>query len=89
MINEALTFETVAEYNVSFVSNGEQYNKITIFVADEMSGEKGVLYDSTVAAHIYSNTLTAWENSAYRTITLEQPATGDLLTWLQANAVKQ
>lgn len=30
-----------------------------------------------------------WTNSAYRTITLEQPATGDLLTWLQKNAVKQ
>lgn len=30
-----------------------------------------------------------WTNSAYRTITLEQPATGDLLTWLQSNAVKQ
>ena len=31
----------------------------------------------------------SWTNSAYRTITLEQPATGDLLTWLQRNAVKQ
>lgn len=30
-----------------------------------------------------------WTNSAYRTITLEQPVTGDLLTWLQRNAVKQ
>ena len=30
-----------------------------------------------------------WTTSAYRTITLEQPATGDLLTWLQKNAVKQ
>ena len=30
----------------------------------------------------------SWTNSAYRTITLEQPATGDLLTWLQRNAVK-
>lgn len=30
-----------------------------------------------------------WTNQAYRTITLEQPATGDLLTWLQRNAVKQ
>lgn len=54
-----------------------------------MSGEKYIRYDSTVAAHIYSDTLTSWENSAYRTITLASPATGDLLTWLQKNAVKQ
>lgn len=30
-----------------------------------------------------------WTDAAYRTITLEQPATGDLFTWLQKNAVKQ
>lgn len=30
-----------------------------------------------------------WVNSAYRTITLNEPATGDLLTWLQTNATKQ
>jgi len=29
-----------------------------------------------------------WLNQAYRTIILEQPATGDLLTFLQANATK-
>lgn len=28
-------------------------------------------------------------NEAYRTITFFEPPTGDLLTWLQANAVKQ
>lgn len=37
-----------------------------------------------------SNILTTyWINEAYRTITLAEPATGDLLTWLQSNAVKQ
>lgn len=32
---------------------------------------------------------TGWKDDAYRTIILDKPATGDLLTWLQANAVKQ
>lgn len=32
---------------------------------------------------------TGWKDDAYRTIILDKPATGDLLIWLQANAVKQ
>ena len=32
---------------------------------------------------------TGWTNEAYRTITFAKPPTGDLLTWLQANGVKQ
>ena len=31
----------------------------------------------------------SWVNEAYRTITFEKAPTGDLLTWLQANATKQ
>lgn len=30
-----------------------------------------------------------WANSAYRTITFATPPTGDLLTWLKANAIPQ
>ena len=30
-----------------------------------------------------------WIDQAYRTITLKEPATGEFLTWLQKNAVKQ
>lgn len=32
---------------------------------------------------------TGWKDEAYRTIILDEPATGDLLTWLKNNAVKQ
>lgn len=30
-----------------------------------------------------------WVDQAYRTITLAEPATGELLTWLQKNATKK
>ena len=30
-----------------------------------------------------------WINQAYRTITLSEPATGELLAWLQKNATKK
>ena len=32
---------------------------------------------------------TGWLDSAYRTVTFFEPPTGDLLTWLQSNAIKQ
>lgn len=32
---------------------------------------------------------TGWKDEAYRTIVLDEPATGDFLTWLQKNAIKQ
>lgn len=32
--------------------------------------------------------IAGWSNDAYRQITLEKPATGNLLTWLKANAVR-
>lgn len=38
------------------------------------------------------NTLTSegsWTDEAYRTVTFESEPTGDLLTWLTNNAVKQ
>ena len=46
-----------------------------------------------VSQLVYGNdmaysTATGWSNDAYRQITLAKPATGDLLTWLEANAVR-
>ena len=30
-----------------------------------------------------------WHSEAYKTLVFDTPPTGDLLTWLQANATKQ
>ena len=35
------------------------------------------------------NNKAAWTNQAYRTIIFDEEPTGDLLTWLQANATPQ
>lgn len=42
------------------------------------------MYDSTVV-----KAFDAWTSQAYRKLTFDAPPTGDLLTWLQANGVKQ
>lgn len=49
-----------------------------------------LLYDNTWVAHANNDHKPAtWTNEAYRTITFDEEPTGDLLTWLQANAVQQ
>lgn len=88
-------FITSTFTGISFVSNGETFSSIT-------KGGKGPMrflkYDSTnvCGATPYAGDVPgiAWEsamwvNTAYRKLTFSTPPSGDLLTWLEANAVKQ
>ena len=88
VINETLpTPDSYFSFSINFVSNNHSYTAIigdsdvTSYAYGKPSSEGGG------AQTVYS--VIGWIDSAYRTITLEQPATGDLLTWLQRNAVKQ
>ena len=46
-------------------------------------------YTEVWRSSMLGGSFTGWKDEAYRTIVLDEPATGTLLTWLQANAVKQ
>lgn len=78
-----------AGFVVDFVSNAAEFHSITL------SGRfnKSFNYDNTsVATAALRDTgyqVYGWANSAYRKLTFDAPPTGDLLTWLQANGVKQ
>ena len=81
--------------SVNFTSNGTNFTSITIKISPD--GECYIKYDNTRVCkpQVAKNSdgtysiVPAWTNSAYCTITLASPATGDLLTWLQSNATKQ
>lgn len=79
--------------NVKFKSNNISYNSISIRIAP--AGSCYIKYDNTTACNIMANMApnfvaeATWTNKAYRTIILDESATGDFLTWLQKNAVKQ
>lgn len=79
--NEAYlsTTESVA-INVNFTSNGLSFSSIMVSI----NLRRQILYDSTVV-----KAFDAWTSQAYRKLTFDAPPTGDLLTWLQANGVKQ
>ena len=93
VINENITALFLSPVSINFVSNSTNFTTISsiregnsaqIKYDDTIVGEAELLSDPGDNIHT-----TYWTNSAYRTITLASPATGDLLTWLQKNAVKQ
>lgn len=83
-------------FSVKFTSDNIRYNTIILSpTGDAVPGTPDVL----IAYHqedgmfdqvyeIYQGT-ERWGSQAYRTITFETAPTGELLTWLQANAVPQ
>ena len=76
-----------ATTQIAFTSNGQKFTSI------------GAVYDGSVFSLLYGNNEIAIDpgvgggyefyNEAYRKLTFDTPPTGALLTWLQANAVKQ
>lgn len=79
-------------YNCKFKSNDITFNSIGY---DESGFANSLLYGKTTVAtgvgvfQDLGSKIDNWENLAYRTVTFSESPTGDLLTWLQANAVKQ
>lgn len=67
---------------INFTSNNIQFTSIEI-----IGGVDELYYGGTSGITTYSEG--SWENQAYRTIVFETAPTGELLTWLQANAVPQ
>lgn len=77
-------------FDVSFTSNGNQYTEFAVKYS--MNGNIVIVFFDNFITPVYMvNPYVSqkWLNQAYRTITLDSPATGDFLVWLQANAVKQ
>lgn len=84
LLNDIVDGRTLQTTKVDFTSNNTSYSYIVTkkgYIAYSNSEEwndTNMVYDTA-----------SWTNSAYRTTTFETAPTGDLLTWLQANATKQ
>ncbi len=78
-----------ATTQISFTSNGQKFTSIG---TNNDSGTFVILhYDNNEVAGYDPGFGGVYEfdNEAYRKLTFDTPPTGDLLTWLQANAAKQ
>ena len=77
-----------ATTQIAFTSNGQKFTSIGTYY----SGVFVILcYDSYEVAGYETGYGGVYEfdNEAYRKLTFDTPPTGDLLTWLQANATRQ
>ena len=86
IINDTPDWFNINGTYFNFISNNKQYigiriggppwNKMTIYIISDSN--QTVVFDES----------RGWLMTEFKTIILEEPASGDLLTWLQANATK-
>lgn len=83
--------DTVVSFDCNFSSNGESFSGLSVVKA--FGNMYKLVYGSQdVAAteyNDYSDRVWGWVNIAYRKLVFDEAPTGDLITWLQANGVKQ
>ena len=97
LLNSEMSFTSKSEFSTNFVSNNLTCTHLsTTYSNTPMGVERQVLYttadsqDINVYTTVTGETPQGWQNEAYRTITFDSPVTDSaLLTWLQANGVKQ
>lgn len=79
VLNATITVSSHS-FSAAFTSNGTEFS--TIYMTST-----ALYYRGTKNIKVYTNW--TWADSAYRTLVFDSSPTGDLLTWLQANGVKQ
>lgn len=89
VMNEKLSIgvRTFIDTQIQFVSNGQTFARIKInrVEVNGINYDDVYVYDATVGETIEPH----WVLENYRKVTFATAPTGDLLTWLQSNAVKQ
>lgn len=87
LLNESLEMASLSKTSVTFTSNNENF--VSIAYSTSSMGPQTLWYYKNDSEYVVACEYGTYSNQAYRTITFKQPPTGDLLTWLQANGVKQ
>ena len=72
---------------VNFKSNGVAYVRF-MEVSDKFIDYLYYYKDNGINTFVYNYNTSTWRNEAYRTIVLDEPATGEVLEFLEANATK-
>ena len=87
VINESPELNPGHTYTISFISNNQPFTRIVF--AESTRFNSLLYYDDVEVADGYGSSTYVFNDESYRTVTFLEPPPGDLLTWLQANAVKQ
>ena len=90
--NDTIRDDEVNVMYANFTSNGVAYTRISrVGIREDKLYTIVMQYynsDTNALANAYNYFTSTWYNEAYRTIVLDEPATGDVLAFLEANATK-
>ena len=91
--NETLSYTTSFNVQSGITTNGTHYQWLRVWSSFPLGSPTITCYSeeypsTDVTEHIYAPKKYGWKNAAYRTIILDEPATGYLLAFLEANATK-
>ena len=89
VLNNTINTASAFSFSASFISNGISCTGLKTGTLSP-SGRDLRYTDSSGSTNVvYGSDVSLWRNQAYRKLTFDATPTGDLLTWLQANGVKQ
>ena len=90
VLNNIISTLSAFSFSVSFTSNGASYTGLKTSSRPSLSGYD-LWYTNSSGSYdaIYNAEIHYWTDAAYRKLVFDTPPTGDLLTWLTANGVKQ
>jgi len=81
--NETLTASETLIFSVRFSSNFQEFREIKIYASNSVVSQLN--YNAFRKTAVWSKAI-GWNNEKFRTVTFDEEPTGDLLTFLQANA---
>lgn len=88
VLNDTINTTTAFSFSASFTSNGVSYTSLETGSALPV-GHVVRYVNSSGYEIVYDPDAGRWRNQAYRKLIFDSAPSGDLLTWLQANGVKQ
>lgn len=89
VLNNTINTASAFSFSVSFVSNSASYTGLKTGTLTPSGRNLLYINSSGSSTVVYGADVTTWEPPAHRKLTFDAPPTGALLTWLQANGVKQ
>lgn len=89
VLNNTINTASAFSFSASFISNGISCTGLKTGKLTPSGRDLKYTDSSGSTIAVYGADVKNWRNQAYRKLTFDTPPTGALLTWLQANGVKQ
>lgn len=88
-LNDTIRLSSNISVSIKFKCDNYEFNQFTIAQKYNLEYTPDTNNDDDIDNTLAYHQKRGWLNQTYRTITFLESPTGDLLTWLQQNGVKQ